>query len=155
MLGCLFICWNILKMRITSYIIVYVSLILWLRNINEEIEYCVIRLRIWKRKFILTRTWKMKISFCLKVESACLMLAYLCTLLWRFSIHVYGILIAAILVTWQGINHCLSLSKRRLVTLWHLAMEVMLKFLAKGLLRYRDYLYWKMSYTSKGWRRIS
>ena len=34
-----------------------------------------------KKKFNLTKAWKMKISFCLKVKSACPMLAYLCTLL--------------------------------------------------------------------------
>ena len=44
-----------LKMRITSYTIVYVSQNFLLVSIKERIEYCVIRLIILKRKFNLTR----------------------------------------------------------------------------------------------------
>ena len=138
-----------------SYTIIYMSQTLWLRSITEELEYCVIRLIILKIKFNLVREWKMKMIFFLKVKSACPMLAHLCTPLWRYLTLVYGILIVDVLAIWQEINHCLSLSKRRLVTMWHLGMEAMLKFLAKGLLKYQGYLYWRMFSISKGLRRIS
>ena len=98
----------------------------------------------------LTEAWKVKKKFCLKVKNVCLMQAYLCIPHWRCLIHANGILTVAVLVIWQEINHCLRHLKRRLVTMWLLVMEVMLKFSVKGLLRYQDYLYWKMSYTSKG-----
>ena len=133
-------------MRITSDTIAYLNLNLWLRSTKEKIEYWVRRLIIWKGNVNLTEARKVKIKFCLKVKNVCLMRAYLCIP------HAYSILTAAVLVIWQEINQCLRHSKRRLVTMWLLVMEVMLKFSAKGLLRYQDYLYWKISYTSKGWR---
>ena len=154
MLEYLFTCCNILKMRITSYTIAYLNLNIWLRSTKEKIECWVRRLIIWKGNVNLIEAWKVKKKLCLKVKNVCLMQAYLCIPHWRYLIHACGILTATVLVIWQEINHCLRHSKRRLVTMWLLVVEVMLKFSAKGLLRYLDYLYWKMSYTSKGWRRI-
>ena len=133
MLGYLFTCWNILKMRITSYTKAYLNLNLWLRSTKEKIECWVRRLIIWKGNINLTEAWKVKKKLCLKVKNVCLMWAYLCIPHWRCLTHAYGILTAAVLVIWQEINHCLRHSKRRLVTMWLLVMEVMLKFSAKGL----------------------
>ena len=112
------------------------------------------RLIIWKENVNLTEAWKEKKKFCLKVKNVCIMQAYLYIPHLRCLIHVYGILTVVVLIIWQEIKHCLRHSKRRLVTMWLLVMEVMLKLSAKGLLRYQDYLYWKMSYTSKGWRQV-
>ena len=136
MLGYLFTCWNILKMRITSYTIAYHNLNLWLRSIKEKIESWVRRLIIWKRNVNLIEAWKEKKKFYLKVKNVFLMQACLYIPHWRCLIHAYSILTVAVLFIWQEIKHCLRYSKRRLVTMWLLVMEVLLKFLAKELLRY-------------------
>ena len=96
----LFTCWNILKMRITSYTIAYQNLNLWLRSIKEKIESWVRRLIIWKRNVNLTEAWKEKEKFCLKVKNVCLMQAYLYIPHWRCLIHAYGILTVVVLVIW-------------------------------------------------------